>query len=205
MHFIPNSVRFLQLDQGPLKVFKLDVWAVDEFHVECAFLTSTMNRKSLIRLYLVYEEHFSFSLPLLAAHLYYRALLTVPSLIHTWVLDCKDRQLSSTITNYTSQHFSPVIIQTELAHVKSPGSTALLVDDNLTIKVASSVNEVVASYLVDDHQLEIKLKIPSDWPLHKIEIKDLKRVGVDESRWRAWILAVQQIIWSHVYFLSNPY
>ena len=151
---------------------------------------------------LVFEEHVPSSLPLLAAHLYYRALLTVPSLIHTWVLDCKDRQLSSTITNYTSQYFSPVIIQTELAHVKSPESTALLVDDNLTIKVASSVNEVVASYLVDDHQLEIKLKIPSDWPLHKIEIKDLKRVGVDENRWRAWILAVQQTIWSHVCFFS---
>lgn len=125
----------------------------------------------------------------------------MPSLIHTWVLDCKDRQLSSTITNYTSQYFSPVIIQAELTHVKSPESTALLVDSNLTIKVASSVGEVVASYLVDDHQLEIKLKIPSDWPLHKIEIKDLKRVGVDENRWRAWILAVQQIIWSHVRFL----
>lgn len=178
-HFIPNSIHFLQLDQGPLKVFKLDIWAVNEFHVE------------------FYEEHSAFSLPILAAHLYYRALLTVPSLIHTWVLDCKDRQLSSTITNYTSQYFSPVIIQAELTHVKSPESTALLVDSNLTIKVASSVGEVVASYLVDDHQLEIKLKIPSDWPLHKIEIKDLKRVGVDENRWRAWILAVQQIIWSH--------
>jgi hypothetical protein len=81
------------------------------------------------------------------------------------------------------------------------------VDENLTIKVANAVNEVVASYLVDEHQLEIKLKIPSDWPLHKIEIKDLKRVGVDENRWRAWILAVQQIIWSHVRvvaFLDYP-
>lgn len=68
----------------------------------------------------------------------------------------------------------------------------------MSVKVAAAVNEVLASYLVDEHQLEIKLKIPSDWPLHRIEVKDLKRVGVDESRWRAWILAVQQTIWSHV-------
>ncbi|KAF9458921.1 hypothetical protein BDZ94DRAFT_1068633 [Collybia nuda] len=178
-HFIPTLLRLLRLDQGPLKAFKLDIWAVNEFHIE------------------YYEAGSNLGLPLLVAHLYYRALLTVPSLIHTWILDCKDRQLSSSVTNYTSQYFSPVIIQTELAHVKSPESTALLVDENLTIKVANAVNEVVASYLVDEHQLEIKLKIPSDWPLHKIEIKDLKRVGVDENRWRAWILAVQQIIWSH--------
>lgn len=114
------------------------------------------------------------------------------------MLDCKDRQLSSTIATYTAQHFSPVIIRAELARVKSPEAAAELADENLTVKVAPAVNEVIASYLVDEHQLEIKLKIPVDWPLHKIEIKDVKPVGVDENRWRAWILAVQQTIWSQV-------
>lgn len=101
------------------------------------------------------------------------------------------------MTTYTSQYFSPIIIEAELAHVKGPAGQEL-VDDSLSVKVAAAVNEVQASYLVDEHQLEIKLKIPSDWPLHKIEVKDMKRVGVDENRWRAWILAVQQTIWSHV-------
>jgi len=86
--------------------------------------------------------------------------------------------------------------------VKSPEATAMLVDDNFSVKVAGSVNEVVASYSVDDHQLEIKMKIPADWPLHRIEVKDVKPVGVDENRWRAWILAVQQIIWSQVFVFS---
>lgn len=145
----------------------------------------------------VFEPGNPISISLLAAHLYYRALLSVPSLIHSWLSDCKDRQLSMAMTTYTSQHFSPIIIEAELAHVKGPAGQELA-DDSLSVKVAAAVNEVQASYLVDEHQLEIKLKIPSDWPLHKIEVKDLKRVGVDENRWRAWILAVQQTIWSHV-------
>ncbi|KAJ6470235.1 hypothetical protein C8R47DRAFT_760272 [Mycena vitilis] len=176
--FIPNLLSLLGVDQGIPKAFKLDVWTVDEYYVS------------------LYETGSPWSLQVLAAHLYYRALLTVPSLIYNWVLDCKDRQLSSSIATYTSLHFSPVIIRAELAHVKSPEVTAELVDENLTIKVATAVNEVVASYLVDEHQLEIKLKIPSDWPLHKIEVKDVQRVGVEETRWRAWILAVQQTLWS---------
>ncbi|KAF7348632.1 Delta-9 fatty acid desaturase protein [Mycena venus] len=176
--FIPNILSLLGVDQGIPKAFKLDVWNVDEYLVQ------------------LYESGSTWSLQVLAAHLYYRALLTVPSLIYNWVLDCKDRQLSSSIATYTSLHFSPVIIRAELAHVKSPEATAELVDDNLTVKVATAVNEVVASYLVDEHQLEIKLRIPSDWPLHKIEVKDVKRVGVEENRWRAWILAVQQTLWS---------
>ncbi|KAJ7746502.1 hypothetical protein DFH07DRAFT_591586 [Mycena maculata] len=176
--FLPNLLSLLGVDQGTPKAFKLDPWAVDEYFVQ------------------LYESGSPWSLQVLAAHLYYRALLTVPSLIYNWVLDCKDRQLSSSIATYTSLHFSPVIIRAELAYVKNPEVTADLVDENLTIKVAAAVNEVVASYLVDEHQLEIKLKIPSDWPLHKIEVKDVQRVGVEETRWRAWILAVQQTLWS---------
>lgn len=137
------------------------------------------------------------SISLLSAHLYYRALLSVPSLVYSWLSDCKDRQLTTAVTTYTSQHFSPVIIEVELAHVKGPTGQELT-DDSMTVKVAAAVNEVIASYLVDDHQLEIKLKIPQDWPLHKIEVQEIKRVGVDKDRWRAWILAVQQTIWSHV-------
>ncbi|KAG6883963.1 hypothetical protein C0993_002463 [Termitomyces sp. T159_Od127] len=150
---IPTILTLLRLDQGPHKAFKPDIWAVDEFHIE------------------YYQVGTEFGLPMLAAHLYYRALLTVPSLIHT----------------YTSQFFSPVIIRTELTHVKSPKSTANLVDENFTVKVASSVNEVVASYSVDEHQLEIELKIPVDWPLHKIEIKDLRRALWNlEDTYRDW-------------------
>ncbi|KAI3605699.1 delta 9-fatty acid desaturase [Moniliophthora roreri] len=177
-HFIPTILGLLGVDRGIPKAFKLDVWAVEEYYVP------------------FYEPGTSFSLRVLAGHLYYRALLTIPSIIYSWVLDCKDRQLSSAIGTYTSSYFSPVIIKAELAHVKSPEAISELADDNLTIKVASSVNEVAAAYLVDEHQLEIKIKIPNDWPLHRIEIRDVKRVGVDENRWRAWILAVQQTMWA---------
>ncbi|KAJ3574319.1 hypothetical protein NP233_g1845 [Leucocoprinus birnbaumii] len=177
-NFIPLLLVILRLEAGLEKAFKLNVWSINDFYVD------------------LFELGSSISIHLLAAHLYYRALLTVPSLIYSWLSNCKDRQLSTTITSYTSQYFSPVIIDVELAHVKGPAGRELS-DDSMTIKVATAVNEVQASYLVDEHQLEIKLKIPTDWPLHKIEVKDLKRVGVDQDRWRAWILAVQQTIWSH--------
>ncbi|KAG7441328.1 uncharacterized protein BT62DRAFT_937246 [Guyanagaster necrorhizus] len=176
--FMPMVLSTLNLDQGAAKVYKLDLWAVDEYHIE------------------LYEPDEAFTLQVLAAYLYYRALLNVPSLIHSWILDCKDRQLSSTIVSYTSAHFSPAIIRTELVHVKSSEAATELEDDTFKIKVAPNVNEVVASYLVDEHQLEMKLRIPTDWPLHKIEVKDMKRIGVDEKRWRAWMLGVQQTIWA---------
>ncbi|KIY45151.1 hypothetical protein FISHEDRAFT_49914 [Fistulina hepatica ATCC 64428] len=175
---MPNLVHLLRLDQGIAKSFKLDIWAVDEYYVQ------------------LFEPGTSFGLCLFAAHVYYRALSTIPTMISSWVNDCKDRQLSTAIGAYTSQHFSPVIIKGELAHVKDPSITSDLVDENFTVKVSTAINEVVASYLVDEHQLEIRIRIPSDWPLHRVEVRDVQRIGVDEQRWRAWILATQQIMWS---------
>ncbi|KIK58369.1 hypothetical protein GYMLUDRAFT_45278 [Collybiopsis luxurians FD-317 M1] len=180
-HFIPNIFGLLGIDRGIVKAFKLDIWGVDKFYVQ------------------FYETGSLCGVQTFAAHLYYRALLTVPSLIYTWVLDCRDRQLSSAVATYTSSHFSPVLIRTELDHVKSPeAQSELSTDENqLTVKVASgAVNEVTASYLVDEQQLEIRLRIPGDWPLHRIEIRDTKKIGVDDNRWRSWILAVQQTIWA---------
>ena len=136
------------------------------------------------------------SIRLLAAHVYYRALLTIPSLVRSWLEDCKDKNLHTSVTNYTATHFSPVIINTELGRIKSPEGLEELNAENLTVKVASAVNEVTAGYNVDEHQLEITLKIPNDWPLQRVTVKDSKRIGVPEGRWRGWLLGVQQIVWS---------
>lgn len=147
------------------------------------------------------------SLPLLAAHVYYRALLTVPSLIRTWWEDLKDRQLSSAIISFTSAHFSPILIASEFSQIK-PSSTESaadgqadpepLSDDVFNVKVASSVNEVSAIFNVDEQQMEIWVKLPVGYPLRSVEVKPIRRVGVNEKVWRRWLFAVQQVITAHV-------
>jgi len=63
-YLIPCFLSLLRLDQGSLsKVFKLDVWGVDDFYTD------------------LYEPGNPHTTPVLAAHLYYQALLTIPSLI----------------------------------------------------------------------------------------------------------------------------
>ncbi|KAF8268005.1 hypothetical protein EI94DRAFT_1728947 [Lactarius quietus] len=177
-HLIPLVLNLLQLYGGVSKAVKLDAWSIGQFYLD------------------LYEPENPLSIRLLAAHVYYRALLTIPSLVRSWLVDCKDKNLSTSVTTYTATHFSPVIIDTELAHIRSPEGLEELSAENLTVKVASAVNEVTAAYNVDEHQLELTLKIPSDWPLQRVTVKDSKRIGVTESRWRGWLLGVQQIVWS---------
>lgn len=133
------------------------------------------------------------SLQQLATHLYLRALLYVPAMVREWWVTIKDRQLSMGIANYTIRHCSPLIASRELCHVRDPESKAKLQDEAMAIKILGS-NEVVATYTVDEHPMEIGVKVPHDYPLHGIEVRDIRRVGVSESQWRAWLLAVQQLI-----------
>jgi E3 ubiquitin-protein ligase listerin len=70
----------------------------------------------------------------------------------------------TSVTNYTTTHFSPVIIEAELGRIKSPKSVEDLSAESRTVKVASAVNEVTAGNNMDKHQLEITLKIPNYRP-----------------------------------------
>jgi len=195
-HLIPLVLNLLQLYGGISKAVKLDVWSIDQFYVECKTRTSLFSFRLELIILPVYDPDNSLSVRLLVAHVYYRALLTIPSLVRSWIADCKDKNLFTLITSYTAMHFSPVIIDTELAHIKSPEGLEELNAENLAVKVASAVNEVTVAYNVDDHQLELTLKIPNDWPLQRVTIKDSKRIAVPENRWRGWLLGVQQIVWS---------
>ena len=146
----------------------------------------------------VYDPESRLSPRLFAAHLFYRALLNVPSLIANWWTACKDRQLLVSVANLTTKYCSPVLIAAELRHIKDPEGLAELSGENWSVKVAAGIGEVSAAYTVDDQVMEIAVRLPPDYPLHGIEVRDVQKLGVDEKRWRGWLLAVQQIVTSQV-------
>ncbi|CBQ68025.1 conserved hypothetical protein [Sporisorium reilianum SRZ2] len=132
-------------------------------------------------------------LQVLAAHVYLRALIHMPTTVRGWWVDIKDRQHSMQIASFTTRHLSPIIANRELSHLREPEALSKLQDEALSIKILST-NEVIATYVVDEHPMEIGVKIPADFPLHGVEIRDIQRVGITEAKWRSWLLAVQQLI-----------
>lgn len=152
----------------------------------------------------VYDLESPISSSLFAAHLLYRSLRYIPSLIALWWSDCKDRQLSLSISHLVIRNFSPVLVATELAHVKDPDAVEELSGEDWTVKVVNASNEVTISFLVDDQSMEIGIKLPADYPLHAVEVRDVRRIGVEENQWRGWLLAVQQIVASQVRLSFMP-
>ncbi|KAJ9093121.1 hypothetical protein QFC19_008464 [Naganishia cerealis] len=132
----------------------------------------------------------------LRAHVFYRALEAIPTLIRAWYEGCKDRQLTMAFMSVVTKHFSPILISKEFAVLRQPGAISDLEDDNLTIKLVTGAPEVNAKYIIDEQPMEVSIRWPAEFPLKSVEVKDLGRVGVTENKWRGWIFNLQQMIMS---------
>lgn len=115
--------------------------------------------------------------------------------------------MSNAFVAFVSRQFSPILISRELKPLKEEQQATKkpspMDEDPMNIKVSSTVNEIRAVYNIDDQALELTIRLPSDYPLSPIEIRDSKRIGVSENTWRAWMFAVQQTISGGVCFPLN--
>ncbi|KAH9806845.1 hypothetical protein DFH28DRAFT_1160381 [Melampsora americana] len=130
----------------------------------------------------------------LAAFVYCTALHVVPAHIRTWWEECRNKQLSLSVASFCTRHFSPLLIGRELRNVKEQASGMELEDEQMSLKVNTMANEVKVSYMVDEESMEIVVKIPSQYPLQSVEVLDIRKVGVPDAMWRAWILSIQHTI-----------
>lgn len=175
-YFAPNILGLLgvTLPSGSRKPFKLDCWAVDEFYLALYDPTSLLSAR------------------LLAAHLYFRALQCVPSLVRAWFVKSSDRQLHNAVSAFTSSYFSPSLIAHLLAPLRALPADSELREENWAVRTAGT--DALLAYTVDEQALEIALRLPADWPLKGAEVREVRRVGgIPENKWRAWVLGAQLV------------
>lgn len=177
-------------------------FAVDEFHLEGtsvvhSFLGTVLTADvSLLNVALdALTEQTTIAL---STHVFYRALENVPQLVRNWYEACKDRQLAMSFIAIVTRHLSPVLIEHEFAVIRQPGVLRTLENDSLSVRVLSASAEITAKYIIDEQPMEIAIKLPQEYPLRNVEVKEVNRVGVTEGKWRGWMLNVQQLVMSRV-------
>ncbi|POY76742.1 hypothetical protein BMF94_0334 [Rhodotorula taiwanensis] len=178
--FLPTVFSLVRLSDRTRPI-DLAPWTVDEFHLD---LLDNRDRTSM---------------SVLAAHAYYRALKTVPSVIRAYATSLQNLQLSRTLQTFTTRHFSPLLVSDELAVLRdttSPIGQQLRDNDDFTVKVASNGSEVKVVFIVDEEAMELGIRVPNEFPLAGVEVRDVRKVGVTDKQWRAWLLAMQQVITS---------
>ncbi|ORY91172.1 hypothetical protein BCR43DRAFT_446828 [Syncephalastrum racemosum] len=131
----------------------------------------------------------------LAAHLYYRSLKHIPSLVRQWWVDSKNRQLTIGVESFIEKYFSSQLISDELDLIGRPDVQSLLEgDDEFTVKALRAAREVTARYRVDEQDMQIAIKLPSTYPLQQIDVEGVQKVGVSDRQWRGWMFSVAAVI-----------
>ena len=133
----------------------------------------------------------------LLIHLYYLSLKHLPSMAKAWWIDCPGRHKVSRIESWTEKFISPLVIADELATVDewvSKSSERDAEDESFKVKVSKKAKEVTAGYDVDEQTMQIVIKLPGAYPLRQATVEGINRVGVDEKKWRSWLINTQGVI-----------
>ncbi|CAN6653593.1 E3 ubiquitin-protein ligase listerin [Trichomonascus vanleenenianus] len=131
----------------------------------------------------------------LMLHLYYLALQHTGSLVKAWYLSVKKRQVTIALEKFTEKYISPTIVNDEMDSVESMLREKRdgLLDEQMKAKIIRPLREVRVYYTIDEQTMEISISYPSLYPLKDIRVEGIKRIGVKEKQWRAWLMASQAI------------
>ncbi|THX31270.1 hypothetical protein D6D12_02973 [Aureobasidium pullulans] len=132
----------------------------------------------------------------LLAHLYYQALMHVPSLTKAEYLTIKSRQTGLAVETWTAKYIAPLIVSASLDSV-SQWADDVKTDpeyEGWSVKVSPRSREVQFSYLVDEQTMSIVIRLPETYPLASARVEGLNRVAADERKWQSWLRNCQGVI-----------
>ncbi|ORX49998.1 hypothetical protein BCR36DRAFT_583608 [Piromyces finnis] len=173
-NFMVLICNILSIGKNDDQAFDISNWDVDEFDVE------------------TFEPN-EISICVLSTHLYWKALKNISSLVRTWWNEIKNRQLSIAFEQYTKKYITPLLVANEMNSVIDSDRSQY---ENLVIKANKSRNEIIAQYVIpsEESYLDIIIRIPPDYPLKQVHIDGGQKTGVQESRWRSWLLSSSAVM-----------
>ncbi len=131
----------------------------------------------------------------LAAVVFMAILRQLPALAKAW-LGQTDRSMSALVLKMAARHFSPVLVQHQMALLRELNPTGADDDDEngLRIRSLASTNEVWCTYTKDEIKVVLRLKLPAAYPFVPVDVAVASKSGVEEGRARRWLLTITAMV-----------
>ncbi|XVE58949.1 hypothetical protein DITRI_Ditri05aG0004100 [Diplodiscus trichospermus] len=126
----------------------------------------------------------------LAGAIYGLMLRMLPAYVRGWFSDLRDRSTSSLIESFTKTWCSPPLVANELSLIK----TANFADENFSVSVSKSANEVVATYTKDETGMDLIIRLPSSYPLRPVDVDCMRSLGISEVKQRKWLMSMMLFV-----------
>ncbi|CAK7351987.1 unnamed protein product [Dovyalis caffra] len=126
----------------------------------------------------------------LAGALFGLMLRVLPAYVRRWFTDLRDRSTSSLIESFTRTWCSPPLIVNELSQIKK----ANFADENFSVSVSKSANEVVATYTKDETGMDLVIRLPPSYPLRPVDVECMRSLGISEVKQRKWLMSMMMFV-----------
>ncbi|XP_022730534.1 LOW QUALITY PROTEIN: E3 ubiquitin-protein ligase listerin [Durio zibethinus] len=126
----------------------------------------------------------------LAGAIYGFMLRLLPAYVRGWFSDLRDRSTSSLIESFTRTWCSPPLVANELSLIK----TANFADENFSVSVSKSANEVVATYTKDETGMDLIIRLPASYPLRSVDVDCMRSLGISEVKQRKWLMSMMSFV-----------
>ncbi|KAF2296871.1 hypothetical protein GH714_010633 [Hevea brasiliensis] len=126
----------------------------------------------------------------LAGALFGLMLRVLPAYVRGWFTDLHDRSTSSLIEAFTRTWCSPPLIMNELSQIKQFN----FADENFSVSVSKSANEVVATYTKDETGMDLVIRLPASYPLRPVDVDCMRSLGISEVKQRKWLMSMMLFV-----------
>ncbi|KAL2613161.1 hypothetical protein R1flu_024853 [Riccia fluitans] len=133
------------------------------------------------------------SIVTLAGAVYGLMLLVLPACVRIWFTGLRDKALASAIEAFTTTHCSPQLLFDEFAKVQESAARAQeagIDEEEFTIRANRGLREVTAVYKKEEAGMDIVIRMPACYPLRAVGVECTRRMGIDETLLRKWILSM---------------
>ncbi|CAI9107100.1 OLC1v1006386C1 [Oldenlandia corymbosa var. corymbosa] len=122
----------------------------------------------------------------LAGAIYGLMLCILPAYVREWFNSIRDRSRSSVIESFTIRWCSPVLIANDLNQIKKSD----IGDENFSVSVSKSANEVVATYTKDETGMDLVIRLPASYPLRPVDVDCTRSLGISDVKQRKWLMSM---------------
>jgi len=72
-------------------------------------------------------------------------------------------------------------------------------DENFSVSVSKSANEIVATYTKDETGMDLVIRLPASYPLRPVDVDCTRSLGIAETKQRKWLMSMMLFVRNQVF------
>lgn len=126
----------------------------------------------------------------------FNAIMTLPALMrHIW-LEVLDKREKDRLCSFITSFVRIPLMNREMKIINTFALEKKESEMQIRGFITSATAEVIASVIHEEIRIEMKIILPSDYPLHQPEVECLTKGNVSDKLWRRWQLQIIRLLTS---------